>query len=155
MEDLQAEIERRLILVGATGIEDKLQDEVGETIAFIVRAGIKVWMLTGDKVETARSIGKSCQLISTGMVEIKIDEQTPEMVLEQLVKAVALSNTPADLGYYMIITGDALRSLSRPDQTPEFQTLLDRVQTVIACRVSPKQKQEIVEVVKKMVIYKF
>jgi P-type E1-E2 ATPase len=47
-------------LVGATAIEDKLQDKVGETIASLKKAGIKVWVLTGDKVETAINIGLSC-----------------------------------------------------------------------------------------------
>lgn len=48
------------MLIGATAIEDKLQDEVGETIDFCKKAGIKVWVLTGDKIETAINIGFSC-----------------------------------------------------------------------------------------------
>jgi P-type E1-E2 ATPase len=53
-------IEQNFILVGSTAIEDKLQDEVGEVIEFIREAGIKLWVLTGDKVETAINIGFSC-----------------------------------------------------------------------------------------------
>ncbi len=49
---------------GATGIEDRLQDGVPETIASLRQAGIKVWVLTGDKQETALNIASSCQLIS-------------------------------------------------------------------------------------------
>jgi P-type E1-E2 ATPase len=52
-------IERDLELVGSTAIEDKLQDGVPETIKYIRDAGIKVWVLTGDKVETAINIGFS------------------------------------------------------------------------------------------------
>ena len=63
MEQLQDEIERDLDLLGGTAIEDKLQDQVGETIQLIKQAGIQVWVLTGDKVETAVNIGYSCKLL--------------------------------------------------------------------------------------------
>lgn len=53
IEQVQAEIEVNLELLGATGIEDKLQDEVAETMKAMTRAGIRVWVLTGDKLETA------------------------------------------------------------------------------------------------------
>lgn len=55
--------ERDLILLGATAVEDRLQDKVPETIFDLQRAGIKIWMLTGDKFETAENIGFSCKLI--------------------------------------------------------------------------------------------
>ena len=51
-------------LVGSTAIEDKLQDDLAETISFIKEAGIKLWVLTGDKIETAINIAYSCNLIS-------------------------------------------------------------------------------------------
>ena len=54
------EIEIDLLLAGCSAIEDKLQEEVGTTIRDIRKAGIKVWVLTGDKVETAINIGQSC-----------------------------------------------------------------------------------------------
>jgi len=52
-----------LELIGSTAIEDKLQDEVAETILFLREAGIKVWLLTGDKIETAINIGFSSGLL--------------------------------------------------------------------------------------------
>lgn len=52
-----------MFLLGATAIEDKLQENVGKTIAFMKKAGIKVWVLTGDKIETAINIGYSCELL--------------------------------------------------------------------------------------------
>ena len=64
MEKLQSEIEVECELMGATAIEDKLQDKVGPTIRYLKEAGIKVWVLTGDKVETAINIGFSCQLLT-------------------------------------------------------------------------------------------
>jgi magnesium-transporting ATPase (P-type) len=56
--------ERGLVLVGATAVEDRLQDNVPETINDLQNAGIKIWMLTGDKLETAENIGYSCKLLT-------------------------------------------------------------------------------------------
>lgn len=56
--------ERGLHLIGATAIEDRLQDQVPETIEFMRNANIKVWVLTGDKVDTAKNIGYSCRLLT-------------------------------------------------------------------------------------------
>ena len=60
-------------LLGSTAIEDKLQDEVADTIKFMKKAGIKVWVLTGDKVQTAIEIGVSAGLIDETMTKIIID----------------------------------------------------------------------------------
>ena len=54
-------------LIGSTAIENKLQDEVGKTIYDIKKAGVQLWVLTGDKVETAINIGHSCQLLHDAM----------------------------------------------------------------------------------------
>lgn len=61
--------------MGSTAIEDKLQEEVGDTIAFMKEAGIKVWVLTGDKIETAINIGYSCELLSQDMEMFIIDQK--------------------------------------------------------------------------------
>ncbi|KAG6810123.1 hypothetical protein H0H92_013221 [Tricholoma furcatifolium] len=58
-------LERDLRLLGATAIEDRLQDGVPETIADLKRAGIRIWVATGDKLETAIAIGRSTNLIAT------------------------------------------------------------------------------------------
>ena len=57
------ELERQLYIIGATAVLDRLQDDVPEVIRDMIRANIKVWMLTGDKMETAENIAKSCKLI--------------------------------------------------------------------------------------------
>ena len=62
-------VERRLKLLGSTGIEDKLQDGVPEAISRLRRAGIVVWVLTGDKQETAVNIAYSCRLFSQVKME--------------------------------------------------------------------------------------
>ena len=67
LEALSAQLETEMSLVGATAIEDRLQDEVAETISMLKAAGIKVWVLTGDKIETAVNIGFSTALLDNGM----------------------------------------------------------------------------------------
>ena len=64
------------MLLGITAVEDKLQDDVPETLADFLKANINVWMLTGDKLETAENIGRSCNLIQDSM---KVFYITPEI----------------------------------------------------------------------------
>ncbi|PFX30906.1 putative phospholipid-transporting ATPase ID [Stylophora pistillata] len=88
MQHLNAyeEIEQNLTLIGATAIEDKLQDDVPDTIATLAEANIKIWVLTGDKVETAINIGYSCHLLTDDMTEVfTIDGES----LESVQKAIA------------------------------------------------------------------
>ena len=66
------EFETGLVLLGATAVEDRLQDRVPETIHELQDAGIKIWMLTGDKLETAENIGYSCRLLKKDMIVWKI-----------------------------------------------------------------------------------
>ena len=84
MENMQELIEKNLVLVGATAIEDKLQDKVGETIACLKKAGIKVWVLTGDKIETAINIGYSCQLLNDNLEQILIEGKEESQVSDAL-----------------------------------------------------------------------
>lgn len=67
--------ERGLVLLGATAVEDRLQDNVPETINDLQDAGIKIWMLTGDKLETAENIGFSCKLLKNDMIVWKISNK--------------------------------------------------------------------------------
>ncbi|GAA5888077.1 hypothetical protein JCM6882_000274 [Rhodosporidiobolus microsporus] len=67
IERVSDRLEQELVLLGATAIEDKLQDGVPEAIADLKRAGIKIWVATGDKLETAIAIGKTCNLLSRDM----------------------------------------------------------------------------------------
>lgn len=85
LDAIYEEIEKDLLLMGATAIEDKLQDGVPQTIANLAVAGIKIWVLTGDKQETAINIGYSCQLLTDDMAEVFIiDAQSAVEVEEQL-----------------------------------------------------------------------
>lgn len=71
LRDSFAQLESNLTLLGATGIEDRLQDGVPETIASLLSAGISIWVLTGDKPETAINIAYSAKLFTQQMELIK------------------------------------------------------------------------------------
>lgn len=87
LDAIYEEIETDLLLMGVTAIEDKLQDGVPDTIANLSMAGIKIWVLTGDKQETAINIGYSCQLLTDDMAEVfVIDGVSYDDVDRQLAK---------------------------------------------------------------------
>ena len=75
-------------LIGSTAIEDRLQDEVADTIRFMKRTGIKVWVLTGDKIETAINIGFSAGLLESDMIQHIIDANNSDGIMRQLTKAM-------------------------------------------------------------------
>ncbi|CAF4855551.1 unnamed protein product, partial [Rotaria sp. Silwood1] len=84
VNDAYEEIEKNLKLLGATGIEDKLQDGVPECIERLSHAGIKIWVLTGDKVATAYNIGLSCRLLTSDMETSMIEEEDEKEVEKKL-----------------------------------------------------------------------
>ncbi|CAH1166769.1 unnamed protein product [Phyllotreta striolata] len=87
LDALYEEIEKDLELIGVTAIEDKLQDGVPQTIANLILANIKIWVLTGDKQETAINIGYSCQLLTDELVDLFIvDASGFDEVQQQLLK---------------------------------------------------------------------
>ncbi|XP_065059907.1 phospholipid-transporting ATPase ID-like isoform X2 [Rhopilema esculentum] len=95
---LYEEIEQDMTLIGATAIEDKLQDGVPETIANLAEANINLWVLTGDKQETAINIGYSCMLLTENMHDVFIingkDKQTVVSQMESC-KSKIDSSTPS------------------------------------------------------------
>lgn len=84
-------IENNLIILGASGIEDKLQQGVPEAIESIRTAGIQVWVLTGDKQETAISIGYSSKLLTRKMTQIIINSSSKDSCRRSLEDAVLMS----------------------------------------------------------------
>uniref|UniRef100_A0A1A8QH51 Phospholipid-transporting ATPase n=1 Tax=Nothobranchius rachovii TaxID=451742 RepID=A0A1A8QH51_9TELE len=88
LDELYEEIEKDMILLGATAVEDKLQDGVPQTIEQLAKADIKIWVLTGDKQETAENIGYSCNMLREEMKEVFIvAANTAEGVKEELQNA--------------------------------------------------------------------
>ena len=85
-------IEVDMELIGSTAIEDKLQDEVADTILFMKEAGIKVWVLTGDKIETAINIGVSAGLLDSSMSQHIIDKETSSELHKCITNITRLIN---------------------------------------------------------------
>uniref|UniRef100_A0AAY4BEJ3 Phospholipid-transporting ATPase n=1 Tax=Denticeps clupeoides TaxID=299321 RepID=A0AAY4BEJ3_9TELE len=185
---LYEEIEKDLMLLGATAIEDKLQDGVAHTIEQLAKADIKIWVLTGDKQETAENIGYSCNMLREEMNDIFIvAANTPEGVREKLSsrhflehpitfllsrharstmkpdsaedellckmlqgdspKVVPDESVTGEYGF--VINGQSLAYALEPTMELEFLRTACMCKTVICCRVTPLQKAQVVELVKK------
>lgn len=160
MEELQAKIETDLLLIGATAIEDKLQDEVGPTIAFLKSAGIKVWVLTGDKIETAINIGFSCNLLSKELKIMIVDGKTKDEVEKSLDEAQRKvdkrkAKQPNNPKLALVVSGDALIEGMQEPLSSRLMKIGELCEAVICCRVSPKQKADVVSLVRKHVILLF
>ncbi|CAL8280034.1 unnamed protein product [Merluccius merluccius] len=194
LDQVYEQIENNFLLIGATAIEDKLQDGVPETIANLAKADIKIWVLTGDKKETAENIGYSCQLLTDDM-NVHYGEDVNEKLR---VRQALRRNVPPTFGHKkkppepfftepgknaLIITGGwlneilyekkkkrrrlRLRRLGRrplPESPSDGQPINDyekemrqvdfvdmacECEAVICCRVTPKQKANVVSLVKK------
>ncbi|NXD16949.1 AT8B3 ATPase, partial [Nothocercus nigrocapillus] len=192
LDKLYEEMEQNLQLLGATAIEDKLQDGVPETIQLLKLGNIKVWVLTGDKQETAMNIGYACKLLTDDM-EILEEKEISEILKAYWVSNNNLSSTGDALcsGHLfqqcpeasrrkkraLIVHGDfldnilhtgevvkkeaewmgqgsaCLKAMGLPEQgslvQKAFVDLATSCQAVICCRVTPKQKSLIVQLVKK------
>ncbi|CAG9326660.1 unnamed protein product [Blepharisma stoltei] len=146
--EVSEEIETQLTLLGATAIEDRLQDNVPETIKFLREAGINVWVLTGDKVETAINIGFSCNLITSEMVRIIVQSARTQEVQEELQKGILSTKAEPSSKFVLVITGDALIKAVRAEIKPLLMEITDSCNVVLACRVSPQQKADIVKLIR-------
>ncbi|CAD5116238.1 DgyrCDS5149 [Dimorphilus gyrociliatus] len=161
-DDLLAEaaekIERNLLLLGATAIEDKLQIGVPDAIADLSKADIKIWVLTGDKQETAINIGYSCKLLTADMPLITINEEDLESTrreiryyTEKFRTENRLSKDNTENKEALIVDGHTLKWALEEELWQEFVSLAVSCKAVICCRVSPLQKADIVKFVKKFV----
>ncbi|XP_063587214.1 phospholipid-transporting ATPase IF-like isoform X2 [Penaeus indicus] len=139
-------MEADLTLLGATGVEDLLQDGVQETLESLRAAGIKVWVLTGDKVETAVNIAYSCGhfkgfmtiLTLTGLQEEDADAKLQECNAE---------SQKSDGHYGLVVDGSSLQVLLDHHRR-RFYDVCRRCTAVVCCRMSPRQKAETVRLVK-------
>ena len=79
--------EKNFRLLGSTAIEDELQDNVGEIINYMMQTGMRVWMLTGDKMDTAKNIAISCKLFQSNMKILEIKEHLSNEELDQELRS--------------------------------------------------------------------
>ncbi|CAE6474741.1 unnamed protein product [Rhizoctonia solani] len=162
-------IEHNLLILGATALEDKLQEGVPDAIEQLHRAGIKLWILTGDKLQTAIEIGYSCNLLKSDMEVMIISATTADGARTQieagLNKIASVLGPPnvnrrfsigannggrqaGSSGFAVVIDGDTLRFALDDSLKPLFLNLGTQCDTVVCCRVSPAQKAQTVKLVK-------
>lgn len=147
-------IEKDLFLLGATAIEDKLQEGVPETIRTLQDAGIKIWVLTGDRQETAINIGMSCRLLSEEMNLLIINEESKEETRNNMLEKLRAFDehqvSQQDMNTLaLVIDGKSLGYALEPDLQDYLLSIGKLCKAVICCRVSPLQKALVVKMVKK------
>ena len=168
VNEVYDKIEKNLYLIGTTIVEDKLQDKVPETIRDLRLARIKIWMLTGDKMNTAYNIGLSCNLISRNMkifnicgIEPKKDLHTLKILNKEERDNVIFEfakifqkykgefdskETPQ---YGILVDEKALLTINEDEEIQKiFLDIAKDAVAVICCRVSPLQKSQVVKMMK-------
>uniref|UniRef100_A0A673YHB3 Phospholipid-transporting ATPase n=1 Tax=Salmo trutta TaxID=8032 RepID=A0A673YHB3_SALTR len=153
LDRVYEQIENNFMMIGATAIEDKLQDGVPETIAKLAKADIKIWVLTGDKKETAENIGYSCELLTDDIGEVLLcfspqneilyekKKKRRRLRLKRLGKR-PVSATPHD-------STQPIDDWEKESRQVDFVNMACECEAVICCRVTPKQKANVVSLVKK------
>ncbi|XP_011879867.1 PREDICTED: probable phospholipid-transporting ATPase IF isoform X2 [Vollenhovia emeryi] len=141
-------MESGLTLLGVTAVEDRLQDQVQETLECLRVAGIKIWVLTGDKAETAENIAFLCGHFKKGTEVLRLmDEtsgQTCFLILTTFERKVKLEPYKQ---YGLIIDGVSIAATLR--NCPQlFKSVGMTCEAVVCCRLTPLQKSEIVHLIK-------
>ena len=155
-----SQIEKNLNLIAITAIEDKLQAEVPETIQSLMDSGIRVWVLTGDKEQTAIEIAKSCNLIQPGTTTYKFFHSSKSEThnkLSSICQELGISSTSSfDLldriksalstQIAVVVNGLTLSFIMEDESLkPLFFFLSYLANSCICCRVSPAQKMQVVK----------
>ncbi|CAD0111107.1 unnamed protein product [Aureobasidium uvarum] len=165
LEEVSDAIERDLTLLGGTAIEDRLQDGVPDAIQLLAQAGIKLWVLTGDKVETAINIGFSCNLLGNDMdlIVLNIQDENLDSAEAELDKNLAIfgktgsdeelkaakkNHEPPAPTHAVVIDGETLKLMLNDRLRQKFLLLCKECKSVLCCRVSPSQKAAVVGMVK-------
>eukprot|EP00828_Plagiopyla_frontata_P002828 TRINITY_DN1061_c0_g2_i1.p1 TRINITY_DN1061_c0_g2~~TRINITY_DN1061_c0_g2_i1.p1 ORF type:complete len:700 (+),score=100.13 TRINITY_DN1061_c0_g2_i1:454-2553(+) len=151
LDELAQQIEEGLFLLGCTGIEDQLQDRVPKVVKDMFDAGIKVWMLTGDKMETADNIARSCNLFQNGMEIVMVDSVDPAVLKNQVNMLTQEAGQKISVqGKGLLIDGSALGIIFSDNEIQEdFMQLAKKYASVVVCRATPKQKAWVVSFVRK------
>ncbi|KAJ5319329.1 ATPase P-type K/Mg/Cd/Cu/Zn/Na/Ca/Na/H-transporter [Penicillium brevicompactum] len=149
IEQVGEDIEKSLELTGATAIEDKLQKGVPEAIDKLRRANIKMWMLTGDKRETAINVGHSCRLVKEYSTLTILDQENGDV--EQLIDGLIGEITRGRVAHSVVVVDGQTLSVIEDDEVvrEKFFQLAIKADSVICCRASPKQKAFLVKSIRK------
>lgn len=155
-EQVADEMERNFELLGITAIEDKIQEQVPQTIDMLLKAGIKVWVLTGDKTETAINVGVACRLIDKSMKQYVLEFGRNKDVRKALVQVYndireQRDTHDGDFKYCVVVHGSDLYTIMQEGEVLMQQLFLAIAcssVSVIACRLAPAQKGELVKLVR-------
>lgn len=136
-------LERDLDLLGVTGVEDRLQRDVKPSLELLRNAGVKTWMLTGDKVETARCVAISAKLVARGQYI-----HTVTRVRDKSAAQETLDFLRNKTDCCLLIDGESLSVLLSQFRSA-FVSVAVLLPAVIACRCSPTQKAEIANLIRR------
>lgn len=152
---LVSELEQELMLVGVSAIEDKIQEGAPAALEKFREAGIKVWMLTGDRPDTATNVAHSVRLISSDMKVINLcDTKLMDNKLNALrFLESTTSNSAEDTQHYdrfaVLLNDTTIETVTALGIEKQFVELCLRCSSVLCARISPKQKELIVDMVRK------
>ncbi|KAB8416363.1 hypothetical protein FH972_024882 [Carpinus fangiana] len=135
-------LEHDLELLGVTGVEDKLQRDVKPSLELLRNAGVKIWMLTGDKVETARCVAISAKLVARGQYVHTIARMSRK---DQAGDSLVFLRGKPDA--CLLIDGESL-ALMLTHHREEFIATAVRLSAVVACRCSPTQKADVAQLIR-------
>ncbi|CDW75337.1 p-type atpase [Stylonychia lemnae] len=160
LAQLYEAMEQKLRYIGCTAIEDKLQEGVPITIKKLLEADIRFFMLTGDKLETAIEIAKSCQVIQDDMKVQIIGKPVREKILKKLNRLISIFNIDpswpvkclqdiAQENQVITVEGSCLTLILEDEKLAHlFFHVAIRSKSVVCCRMSPKQKADVVNLFK-------
>jgi phospholipid-translocating ATPase len=135
-------LEYDLELLGVTGVEDKLQKDVKSSLELLRNAGIKIWMLTGDKVETARCVAVSSKLVARGQYVHTIAKMKRKDLAHD-----SLDFLRGKPDACLLIDGESL-ALMLTHYREQFISVAVLLPTVVACRCSPTQKADVAKLIR-------
>ncbi|KAI5789083.1 phospholipid-translocating P-type ATPase [Geopyxis carbonaria] len=135
-------LEHDLELLGVTGVEDKLQNDVKSSLELLRNAGIKIWMLTGDKVETARCVAVSAKLVARGQYI-----HTIQKLKRKDLAYDALEFLRSKPDCCLLIDGESLAILI-DNYRDEFISIAVQLSAVVACRCTPTQKADVARLIR-------
>uniref|UniRef100_A0A6Q2YWF5 Phospholipid-transporting ATPase n=1 Tax=Esox lucius TaxID=8010 RepID=A0A6Q2YWF5_ESOLU len=144
-------LETNITLLGATGIVDRLQEEVPETIEALQKAGVKVWVLTGDKQETAINIACACRLLRSTdhLLTANCGSKVDVILLFYITSSpFKFHATDVTSGFAMVVDGCTLDFALQDDLKDNFLELSQHCRAVICCRSTPLQKSQVVRLVR-------
>uniref|UniRef100_A0A8C1CVF6 Phospholipid-transporting ATPase n=1 Tax=Cyprinus carpio carpio TaxID=630221 RepID=A0A8C1CVF6_CYPCA len=163
-------IESSFTLLGATGIEDRLQESVPETIQALRRAGMQVWVLTGDKPETAINIAYSCKLLEhedlvftfisvilQSLCKMRLEDTLGELRRSMLPPGAdhqfrgyssAFTGPLMEPSIGLVIDGPTLSMAMSDELVEQFVELCKHCRAVLCCRVTPLQKSAVVKLIR-------